>query len=137
MNQRAGDATAGVSAIVVVDSGERRRALVDLLGRLGREIICAESAEDLLSELPEEPRFVLLCATHLPGMSGLELLKTLRDRGIRCPVILISHDSDIPTAVGAIRAGAADFIEHPFIDRVLLRRVRSALETSDGRGTGG
>ena len=70
-------------------------------------------------------------AISLPGMNGMELLRELRNRGIPAPTILISDDSDIPTAVDAIRAGAADFIERPFIDRVLLRRVQSALEISD------
>ena len=52
-------------------------------------------------------------------------------RAIMAPTILISDDSDIQTAVNAIRAGAADFIERPFIDRILLRRVQAALETSE------
>lgn len=133
MEQPGGDATAGTSVIIVVGgSAAYRHELVALLGRLDREIVCAESGEALLSDLPEDRHFVLLCATHLPGMSGMALLKELRARGVGCPTILISDESDIPTAVDAIRAGATDFIEQPFIDRVLLRRVRSALESSDG-----
>jgi len=132
MNQAAGGVAAGNSVIFVVGgSDDQRRELVGLLVRLGREIVCLDSAETLLAGLPRDGHFVLVSATGLPGMSGMELLKELRTRGIRCPTILISDESDIPTAVDAMRAGATDFIERPFIDRVLLRRIESALETSD------
>ena len=137
MNHTSGNTPAGDSIIYVVGGGgDQRRELVDLLGRLGRQILCADSAEALLAGLKRNRPFVLLSATGLPGISGMELLKELRRRGIDCPTILISDQSDIPTAVDAIRAGAADFIERPFIDRVLLRRVQAALESSDGSTAG-
>ena len=74
---------------------------------------------------------MLIASTHLPGLSGIELLRKLRARGIQAPAILISDESDIPTAVDAIRSGAADFIERPYIDRILLRRTEAALESSE------
>lgn len=115
---------------VVGGTDEERRSLVALLGRLGRDILSKETAEEMLAELPRNQPFVLISAISLPGMSGMELLRELRRRGISAPTILISDESDIPTAVDAIRAGATDFIERPFIDRILLRRVQSALESS-------
>jgi two-component system response regulator FixJ len=116
---------------VVGGTEEDRRSLGALLSRLGREVRNKSSAEELLETLTPARPFVLVSTISLPGMDGMELLRELRNRGIPAPTILISDQSDIPTAVDAIRAGAADFIERPFIDRVLLRRVQSALETSD------
>ena len=126
-------ASAPASVLYVVDgeAGERE-SLVSLLGRLGREIRECESAETFLDQIRDGRPFVLLAATHLPGVSGIELLRQLRSRGIEAPAILISDDSDIPTAVDAIRSGAADFIERPYIDRILLRRIEAALESSNG-----
>ena len=132
MNQVAGHIGAGNSVICLVgeDAGERRE-LVGLLERLDREILCVDSGEALLARLPRDRAFVLIAATNLPGISGMDLLKDLRHRGVDCPTILISDESDIPTAVDAMRAGATDFIERPYIDRVLLRRVQAALEDCD------
>ena len=134
MNQVAGHIGAGNSVICLVgeDAGERRE-LVGLLERLDREILCVDSGEALLARLPRDRAFVLIAATNLPGISGMDLLKDLRHRGVDCPTILISDESDIPTAVDAMRAGATDFIERPYIDRVLLRRVQAALEDCDQR----
>ena len=111
---------------------DERRSLVALLERLGREINCCDSAEAFLERLDDPRPFVLLAANDLPGIDGVQLLRELRHRAILAPTILISDDSDIQTAVSAIRAGAADFIERPFIDRILLRRVQAAIETSEG-----
>jgi len=116
---------------VIGGSKDEREALVALLGRLDRQIVSRDSGEAMLADLPEGRPLVLISAVKLPGMSGMDLLKELRRRGIAAPAILISDDSDISTAVDAIRAGASDFIERPIIDRILLRRVQSALEASE------
>ncbi len=132
MNHLFGRESPAADSVLYVVGGtdEERRSLVALLGRLGRHILSKESAEEMLADLPRHQPFVLISAISLPGMSGMELLRELRRRGISAPTILISDESDIPTAVDAIRAGATDFIERPFIDRILLRRVQSALESN-------
>lgn len=136
MNQAAGSVAFGHSIIFVVGGGDEQRAeLVALLARLDREIVCVESAEALLARLPRDRPFVLISAMELPGISGMELLHQLRGRGVHCPTILISNASDIATAVDAMKAGAADFVERPFIDRILLRRVEAALESSEMAGS--
>jgi two-component system response regulator FixJ len=133
MNRISDDSKPKTESVLYVVGGteEDRRSLGALLSRLGREVRNKSSAEEMLETLPPARPFVLVSTISLPGMNGMELLKELRNRGIPAPTILISDESDIPTAVDAIRAGADDFIERPFIDRILLRRVRSALEISD------
>ena len=64
---------------------------------------------------------------RMPEMSGLELIRRLRDRGVNLPVIVITGHGDLPLAVEALREGVKDFIEKPFDDEVLLAAIRRAL----------
>ncbi len=124
-------AEAQQATICIVDGDARDRAtLSQLLSHLQYRVSAFESAEALLEALDETPMAVLVAGLELPGMSGLDLLHELRDRGRQAPTILLAGESDVATAVGAIRAGAVDFIQKPVIDRVLLRRVQDALEHS-------
>ncbi|WP_293677220.1 response regulator FixJ [uncultured Phenylobacterium sp.] len=66
---------------------------------------------------------------RMPEMSGLELIRRLKERGVRLPVVVITGHGDVPLAVEAMRAGVIDFIEKPFDDEVLLRSIRMALDT--------
>lgn len=65
----------------------------------------------------------------LPGRSGLDVLRVLAARRLALPVFMMSGQADIATAVAAIRAGAADFIEKPFAVTAMLGCVRKALLT--------
>ena len=65
---------------------------------------------------------------RMPEMSGLELIRKLKERGVALPVIVITGHGDVPLAVEAMRAGVIDFIEKPFDDEVLLRSIRMALD---------
>ncbi|HEX7947423.1 MAG TPA: response regulator FixJ [Phenylobacterium sp.] len=65
---------------------------------------------------------------RMPEMSGLELVKRLRERGVTLPVVVITGHGDVPLAVEAMRAGVIDFIEKPFDDEILLRSIRMALD---------
>ena len=64
---------------------------------------------------------------HLPGCSGLAVLKQLAERQFAPPVIVMSGQSDIATAVAAIKSGALDFLEKPFSASAMADRVRDAV----------
>jgi two-component system response regulator FixJ len=65
---------------------------------------------------------------RMPEMSGLDLVRRLKERGVTLPVVVITGHGDVPLAVEAMRAGVVDFIEKPFDDEVLLRSIRMALD---------
>jgi len=67
---------------------------------------------------------------RMPEMSGLDLVRRLKESGVKLPVVVITGHGDVPLAVEAMRAGVVDFIEKPFDDEVLLRSIRLALDAS-------
>jgi FixJ family two-component response regulator len=76
---------------------------------------------------PEQPGCLLL-DVRMPQMGGLEVQQELARRNVTLPVIFITGHGDVPMAVEAMRAGALDFIQKPFNDDELIRRVQKALE---------
>jgi FixJ family two-component response regulator len=60
-------------------------------------------------------------------MSGLELQQRLNDQRAEIPIIFITGHGDVPMAVNAMKSGAADFIQKPFRDQVLIDRIHTAL----------
>lgn len=65
---------------------------------------------------------------RMPGMSGIDLLRAMRGRGIAIPLIVISGHADVAMAVEALKEGASDFLEKPFDDNAFLRSIHEALE---------
>lgn len=87
----------------------------------------AGGADFLERYAPEQPG-CLLVDVRMPGMSGLQLQDELLRRGIRVPTIFITAHGDVAMAVAAVRKGALDFVEKPFDDEAMIRRIRSALD---------
>lgn len=70
----------------------------------------------------------LVMDVRMPKMSGLEVQQEMNRRNFTLPVIFITGHGDVPMAVEAMRAGAVDFLQKPFKDDELIRRVQKALE---------
>jgi two-component system response regulator FixJ len=64
---------------------------------------------------------------RMPEMDGLTLVRTLHERGVNLPMVVMTGHGDVPMAVAAMKAGAIDFLEKPFDDEVFLTTVREAL----------
>jgi len=72
----------------------------------------------------------LVLDISLPGLNGLELQKRVAVERTDMPIIFITGHGDIPMSVGAMKAGAVEFLTKPFNDEVLLTAIRQALERS-------
>jgi FixJ family two-component response regulator len=104
-----------------------RNGLRSLLHGLGIDVSTFDSAESYLLAVNGRHLACLIVDLLLPGMSGLELLRRLRSAGNDVPVILLADESDVPTAVAAIREGATDFIEKPYVDVAVVKQVQKLL----------
>lgn len=87
-----------------------------------------ESAEAFLEVADMVRSGCVVTDVRMPDMSGLDLVRRLRDLNILLPVVVITGHGDVPMAVEAMRAGVVDFIEKPFDDEVLIRSIRDALK---------
>lgn len=106
-----------------------RTGLKTLLRGLGIEVSTFDSAESFLLAANGRHVGCLIVDLLLPGMSGLELLRRLRSAGNDVPVILLADESDVPTAVAAMREGATDFIEKPYVDVAIVKQVQKLLHS--------
>jgi two-component system response regulator FixJ len=104
-----------------------RNGLRTLLHRNGVDVSTFESAESYLLAANGRHLACLIVDLLLPGMSGLELLRRLRSAGNDVPVVLLADESDVPTAVAAMREGATDFIEKPYVDVAVLKQVEKLI----------
>jgi two-component system, NtrC family, response regulator AtoC len=127
--------------LVVDDDAAVREALQIHLGRAGHEVTAVSSAEHALRVLGELDPALLITDVRMPGMSGLQLLESLHESVPDLNVIVVTAFEDMTTAVGAIRAGAYDYLVKPLDldqlelvleralrDRALRQRVRQATE---------
>jgi two-component system, LuxR family, response regulator FixJ len=115
------------SVFVVDDEEPLRNALRRLLGASGLPVRTFANAQEFLDALPRERPACLVLDLHMPGMTGLELQRELRARGLHIPVIFLTGAGTVTHAVHAMRGGAIDFIEKPFSNDELLERVKGAL----------
>jgi two-component system response regulator FixJ len=113
---------------IVDDDAAVRDSLRLLLYSVGIETETYASAADFLARCDCDRPGCLLADVRMPGMSGLDLQKELARRHVPLPVIVITAHGDTPMAVGALKAGACDFIEKPYDDQHLIDSVRHALD---------
>ena len=117
---------------IVDDDDAVRDSVVFLLGAAEIRSEAHESAAAFLDAFPHLDVACVVTDIRMPELSGVDLLKRLREQGATVPVIMITGHGDVPLAVEAMKLGAADFIEKPFDDERLLGAIRSALERHRG-----
>ncbi len=113
---------------VVDDDREVREALQLLFESVGLGVELFESGQAYIDRADLSRPGCLVVDIRMPGMSGLELQARLAAERIHPPIIIITGHGDVPMAVRAVQAGAADFIEKPFNDQALLDSVHRAIE---------
>lgn len=122
---------AAESALVCVVDDDRslREALSSLLRSVGLAVETFDGAASFIERCAALSGRVacLVLDVRMPGLSGLELQRTLAERGCCVPIVFITAHGDIPMTVRAIKAGAVEFLPKPFSDQALLDAVNQAL----------
>ncbi len=117
--------------ILVVDDDAGQRSLLEsFLSSQGFDIITAGSGESALAILDSREIDMIISDVRMPGMSGLEMLKHVRTRVSDLPVLLVTAYADVRDAVGAMRDGAANYLEKPIDLDELLSSVRQSIGVS-------
>ena len=110
----------------VDDDPDIRRLVGAYFHRDGMEVITAEDGETaLVQEATQQPDIVVL-DLMLPGIGGLDVLRTIRPRGTR-PVVLLTAREEVTDRVLGLELGADDYVTKPFHPRELVARVHSVL----------
>jgi len=119
-----------IGIIAIVDDDEPlREALGSVLKAAGFQIETFASAEEFI-ESPDHRRIAcLILDVRLPGMSGLELQRRLIELQYTVPIIFVTAHGDTSLREVVMKAGAVAFLNKPVRSEVLLKEIRSALDT--------
>lgn len=122
---------------IVDDEDSVRRSAGFMLKTSGFLVQPWSSGVEFLKDVRNVEPGCILLDVRMPEMDGLEVQKTLHERGVTMPVIILTGHGDIGIAVRAMKAGAVDFIEKPFEKEVLLNAIAAAFERLDATGEAG
>ena len=121
--------TSPVPRILVVDDDRAVRQVLELhLSRPGYDIALASSAEEALVALADRPVDIVFTDVNMPGMGGLELLRTLKESCPETRVVVMTGYGSVEDAVDAMKAGANDYIIKPVSKESLLLLTERTLQ---------
>ncbi len=120
--------------ILVVDDAKDTQMLLEFdLSAAGYQVICCDSGEDALTLLETFSVDLILLDMYMPGLSGLETLVQIRTNAVtaQTPVIMLSASADEDEVVAALELGAGDYVVKPYVAKVLLARMRTAIRLKE------
>ena len=117
--------------LIVEDDASLVMGLTAALEAEGHEVKVARTGPDGLRLALESRPDLILLDLMLPGMSGFEICKRIRDQRVQCPVIMLTSRSEENDRVFGLELGADDYVTKPFSLRELLARVRAHLRRAE------
>jgi two-component system response regulator HydG len=118
-----------VPRILIIDDDDAvRESLGRMLRSAGHTVETAQNGEDGLAAARGTAYDVILSDMRMPGISGIDVLQRLREQRVDSAFIVMTGFGTIDTAVEAMKLGAVDFVQKPFLRDELLMRVRSAAD---------
>ncbi len=122
--------------ILVADDDEAIRSVLSrLLRREGYEPLQARDGEEALGVVRRESLDAILLDMRMPGPDGLEILRRIKLLDPELPVIMVTADGAVQRVVGALRAGAGDYLVKPFENADVIRSIRAVLIARGPRHT--
>jgi FixJ family two-component response regulator len=113
---------------VVDDDASIARGVARLLATAGLRSETYLTANDFLARDPYDGPCCIVLDIKMPGMSGLELQRVLKEKGRDMPIVFVTGEGDVPSSVRAMKGGAVDFLLKPYDADALLDAVRKAVE---------
>jgi DNA-binding response OmpR family regulator len=123
--------------LVIEDELQMRTMLADNLAFEGYRVTAVESGEAALGEMERRTYALVLVDVMLPGISGFEVCRRLRDRGARVPIIMLTALTTERDRVQGLDLGADDYVSKPFSVRELMARVRAQVRRDDWHANSG
>lgn len=131
----------GARILVVDDEAAITKLIAFHLEREGFEVVARRDGESAYRDICASDFDLVILDLMLPGMSGWDVLRLIRNGGKRFPVILLTARADEVDKVAGLELGADDYVTKPFSPRELVARVRAHLRRRDelvsGSGTPG
>jgi two-component system copper resistance phosphate regulon response regulator CusR len=113
--------------LVVEDEQKVAQALREGLEGEGYEVILEHTGEGAFFRITTETFDMILLDLMLPGRDGLQILTTLRDRGVKTPVLVLTARDTLDDRVKGLDSGADDYLVKPFAFAEVLARIRAVL----------
>jgi DNA-binding response OmpR family regulator len=114
--------------LIIDDEDSLRHTLTRVLKTAGCEVSSAADGDQALQFIRRTPLDLVYLDIHLPGISGLDVLQTIRSEHPDLPVILFTGHASLQSALDAIRLGAADYLVKPIDPEVFVARTRIILD---------
>jgi DNA-binding response OmpR family regulator len=118
--------------LIVDDDADLRILLAGYFRRIGYEVEEKESGQDAIEPASTGRFDCFIFDVSMPGMTGIDLLRRVRDRGVRTPAMFLTAHDSIDDKVAGFEAGADDYLGKPFNPRELEIRVEALLRRSQG-----
>ncbi|MFZ0613125.1 MAG: response regulator [Desulfobacterales bacterium] len=120
-------------SVLVVDDEERfRTTLLKILKAKGIQAAAAPDGAAALAEIGRCAYDVVLLDVKMPGMDGIEVLRSLRERGCPAEVIILSGHAAVDTAMAIVRHGAFDYLLKPCDIEDLIDKIHAAYDRKAG-----
>lgn len=113
--------------LLIEDEQKLAGALREGLSAEGYDVRVARSGEEGFYQIHADPVDLIILDVMLPGRSGLEILKTMRESGIRTPVLMLTARDTTEDRVRGLDTGADDYLVKPFAYNELVARIRALL----------
>lgn len=120
-----------VKVYVIDDDEAMRDSLNFLLDSAGLEVTLFETAQHFLDALPGLDFGCVVSDVRMPGIDGIELLKRMKTRQSKFPILIMTGHGDVPLAVEAMKLGAVDFLEKPFEDDRFTAMIETAVRQAE------
>ncbi len=113
--------------LVVDDDRDMTLILKEILTDLGLDVTVANNAEDAIEHIETEEFYVVITDIHMPGMSGIDLLRFCRQFNNLIQVFIMTAHSNKQSIVECLKAGAVDYFEKPFHTEDVISSIQAAL----------